>query len=59
MKLRGMTMIGALVRDCSKIMKIVTGYRCDGKGEYVQFAGDGPTMWWPLGEYEILSMESK
>ena len=33
---RGMPMIGALVRDCSKIMKIVTAYMCDGKGEYIR-----------------------
>jgi hypothetical protein len=52
-----MVMIGALVRANTGIMKIVTAYRCDGKGEKIQFAGDGPTMWWPLGEYEILSME--
>ena len=57
MKPRGMSMIGALVRDCSGIMKIVTGYRCDAKGEQIQFADDGAYMWWPLGEYEILSME--
>ena len=52
-----MTMIGALVRDCSKIMKIVTAYKCDAKGESIQFAGDGATMWYPLGEYEILSTD--
>ena len=52
-----MVMIGALVRNCSGIMKIVTGYKCDGKGEHIQCAGDGTTMWYPLGEYEILSME--
>jgi len=57
MKTRGMTMIGALVRDCSKIMKIVTAYKCDAKGESIQFAGDGATMWYPLGEYEILSTD--
>ena len=57
MKTRGMTMIGALVRNCSKIMKIVTAYKCDGKGEFIQFAGDSATMWYPLGEYEILSMD--
>ena len=57
MKTRGMTMIGALVRDCSKIMKIVTAYKCDARGESIQFAGDGATMWWPLNEYEILSLE--
>jgi hypothetical protein len=38
-------------------MKIVTAYRCDAKGESIQFAGDGATMWWPLNEYEILSLE--
>ena len=57
MKLRGMTMIGALVRDCSKIMKIVTGYKCDQRGEYVQFAGDHQTAWYPLESFEILSTE--
>ena len=39
---RGMPMVGALVRDCSMIMKIVTAYKCDAKGEYIRFAGDGP-----------------
>jgi len=57
MKLRGMTMIGALVRDCSMIMKIVTGYKCDQRGEWIQFAGDGATMWYPLDSFEILSTE--
>ncbi len=57
MKLRGMTMIGALVRDCSKIMKIVTGYKCDQRGEWVQFAGDHATAWYPLDSFEILSTE--
>jgi|TARA_R110002153_G_scaffold37409_5_gene109742 hypothetical protein len=52
-----MVMIGALVRDCSKIMKIVTGYKCDGKGEWVQFAGDHATAWYQLQNFEILSME--
>ena len=57
MKPRGMVMVGALVRSNNKIMKIVTAYRCDAKGESIQFAGDGATMWWPLNEYEILSVE--
>ena len=57
MKLRGMTMIGALVRDCSMIMKIVTAYKCTNKGELIQFAGDGATMWYPLENFEILSTE--
>ena len=57
MKLRGMTMIGALVRDCSMIMKIVTGYKCSNRGEYIQFAGDHESAWYPLGNFEILSME--
>ena len=57
MKPRGMVMIGALVRDCSKIMKIVTGYKCDASCEFVHFAGDGATTWYPLYEYEILSLE--
>jgi len=52
-----MVMIGALVRDCSKIMKIVTGYKCDQRGEYVQFAGDHQTAWHPLDSFEILSTE--
>ena len=52
-----MVMVGALVRSNNKIMKIVTAYRCDAKGESIQFAGDGATMWWPLNEYEILSLE--
>ena len=56
MKLRGMTMIGALVRDCSKIMKIVTGYKCDQRGEWVQFAGD-MSAWYQLENFEILSTE--
>jgi len=57
MKIRGMVMIGALVRANTGIMKIVTGYKCDSKGEKVQFAGDGATMWYPLGEYEVLSLD--
>ena len=57
MKTRGMIMIGALVRDCSKIMKIVTAYKCDSQCEFVHFAGDGATTWYPLGEYEILSLD--
>jgi len=57
MKPRGMVMIGALVRDCSKIMKIVTGYKCDGKGEWVQFAGDHVNAWYQLQNFEILSLE--
>ena len=52
-----MVMIGALVRDCSKIMKIVTGYKCDGRGGWVQFAGDHATAWYQLQNFEILSME--
>ena len=57
MKLRGMTMIGALVRYCSMIMKIVTGYKCSNRGEYIQFAGDHETAWYPLDTFEILSTE--
>jgi len=56
MKTRGMIMIGALVRNCSGIMKIVTGYKCETKGEFIQFAGDGATMWYPLDDHEILSL---
>ena len=56
MKTRGMVMIGALVRSNNKIMKIVTAYKCDGKGEHIQFAGDGATMWYPLDDHEILSL---
>ena len=54
---RGMPMIGALVRDCSMIMKIVTGYKCSNRGEYVQFAGDHENAWHPLENFEILSLE--
>ena len=57
MKLRGMTMIGALVRNCSGIMKIVTAYKCDSQCEFIHFAGDSATTWYPLSEYEILSLE--
>ena len=53
---RGKPMVGALVRDVSKIMKIVTAYMADAKGEYIRFAGDGPTLWRPLDDFEILSM---
>jgi hypothetical protein len=52
-----MIMIGALVRDCSKIMKIVTGYKCSSVGEYIQFAGDHQTAWYPLDRFEILSLD--
>ena len=57
MKPRGMGMIGALVRSNNGIMKIVTAYKCDSQCEFVHFAGDGATTWYPLNEYEILSME--
>lgn len=57
MKPRGMSMIGALVRDCSKIMKIVTGYKCNQRGEYIRFAGDHVDAWRPLENFEILSTE--
>jgi len=57
MKPRGMVMIGALVRSNNGIMKIVTGYKCDASCEFVHFAGDGATTWYPLYEYEILSIE--
>ena len=50
-------MIGALVRSNNGIMKIVTGYRCDASCEFVHFAGDGATTWYPLYEYESLSIE--
>jgi len=50
-------MIGALVRDCSMIMKIVTAYKCSNRGEYIQFAGDHETAWYPLDNFEILSTE--
>lgn len=53
---RGKPMVGALVRDASKTMKIVTAYMADASGEYIRFAGDGPTMWRPLHDFEILSM---
>ena len=50
-------MVGALVRTTGGIMKIVTAYKCEAKGEYIQFAGDGATMWSPLGDFEILSLD--
>jgi hypothetical protein len=50
-------MIGALVRDCSGIMKIVTGYKCDQRGESIQFAGDHVNAWYQLENFEILSLE--
>jgi len=53
---RGKPMVGALVRDVTMIMKIVTAYMCDGKGEYIRFAGDDPMTWRPLDDFEILSM---
>jgi hypothetical protein len=57
MKPRGMIMIGALLRDSFKTMKIVTGYKCDNRGEYVQFAGDHETAWFALEVFEILSLD--
>ena len=57
MKTRGMVMIGALVRNCSGIMKIVTGYKCDQRGEWIQFAGDHVNAWYQLENFEILSLE--
>jgi len=58
-KPRGMIMIGALVRQCrgTGILKIVTGYKCDASCEFVHFAGDTATTWYPLYDYEILSDE--
>jgi hypothetical protein len=52
-----MIMIGALVRDCSGIMKIVTGYKCSSRGEKIQFAGDHENAWYSLDDHEILSLE--
>ena len=57
MKPRGMGMIGAFVRANNGIMKIVTAYKCDSQCEFVHFAGDGATTWYPLSEYEILSLD--
>ena len=57
MKLRGMVMIGALLRDSFKTMKIVTGYKCTQRGEFVQFGGDHQDSWYPLEVYEILSLD--
>ena len=56
MKLRGMIMIGALVRETkgTGIMKIVTGYKCEASGEWIQFAGE-TKAWHELPRYEILS----
>jgi len=58
-KPRGMSMIGALVRHSrgTGILKIVTGYKCDASCEFVHFAGDSATTWYPLYDYEILSDE--
>ena len=55
LKMRGLTMIGALVREVrgTGIMKIVTEYKCDSKGEWIIFAGHSD--WHPLDEYELLS----
>ena len=56
MKPRGMIMIGALVREAAGtgIMKIVTGYKCEAGGEWIQFAGE-TKAWHELPRYEILS----
>ena len=56
MKPRGMIMIGALVREAkgTGIMKIVTGYKCEAAGEWIQFAGE-TKAWHQLTRYEILS----
>jgi hypothetical protein len=54
-KPRGMIMIGALVQTATGILKIVTGYKCDAACEFVHFAGDSATTWYPLYEYEIVS----
>ena len=56
MKTRGMVMIGALVRDASGIMKIVTGYKCNARDEVIQFAGEHKA-WHNLTNFEILSMD--
>jgi hypothetical protein len=57
MKPRGMAMIGALVRSNNGIMKIVTAYKCDQRGESVQFAGDHQNSWYSLDSFEILSLD--
>jgi hypothetical protein len=54
-KPRGMIMIGALLQTRTGILKIVTGYKCDASCEFVHFAGDSATTWYPLYEYEIVS----
>ena len=54
-KPRGMIMIGALLQTPPGILKIVTGYKCDASCEFVHFAGDSATTWYPLYEYEIVS----
>ena len=56
MRIRGMILIGALVREAAGtgIMKIVTGYKCDAASEWIQFAGE-TKAWHELTRYEILS----
>jgi len=58
MKPRGLCMVGALVRQTNStgILKIVTEYKCDSKGEWILFAGEH-NDWHELELFEILSME--
>ena len=51
-----MIIIGALVRESpgTGILKIVTGYKCEASGEWIQFAGETKD-WHALENYEILS----
>jgi hypothetical protein len=51
-------MVGALVRQTNGtgILKIVTEYKCDSKGEWILFAGEH-NDWHELEFFEILSME--
>ena len=51
---RGLSMVGALVRDDAKKIQIVVEYKADSEGEFVKFTPNG--AWNSLNHYEIISL---
>ena len=52
--LRGLPMVGALVRDDHKKIQIVVEYKADSEGEFIRFTPNG--AWNSLNHYEIISL---
>tara|TARA_Y100000310_G_scaffold69623_1_gene65153 strand:+ start:187 stop:360 length:174 start_codon:yes stop_codon:yes gene_type:complete len=52
--LRGLPMVGALVRDDHKKIQIVVEYKADSEGEFIKFTPKG--VWSSLDNYEIISL---